>query len=53
MWLMSHQESGTSLVSSNGVVKPGIEPGTTGLQEVWFIPYTTATLDLFVVFKTH
>ena len=34
-------ETGHGLVSSNRLVKPGIEPATPGLQGKWFIHYTT------------
>ena len=43
-------------VSSDRLVKPGIEPATPGLQGKWFIHYTTAApfisllyLDLYVL----
>ena len=37
-------ESGPQLkVSSDRLVKPGIEPVTPGLQGKWFIHYTTAS----------
>ena len=37
-------ETGQRLkVSSDRLVKPGIEPATPGLQGKWFIHYTTAT----------
>ena len=36
-------ETGPRLkVSSDRMVKPGIEPATPGLQGKWFIHYTTA-----------
>ena len=35
---------GHDLVSSDRLVKPGIEPATPGLQGKWFIHYTTAAL---------
>ena len=42
-WLIAgHMEIGPGLqVSSDRLVKPGIEPVTPGLQGKWFIHYTT------------
>ena len=40
---VGHMETGAQLKdSSDRLVKPGIEPGTSGLQGKWFIHYTTA-----------
>ena len=43
-------ETGTQLkVSSDRLVKPGIEPATPGLQGKWFIHYTTAAPHLMII----
>ena len=48
--LKSHQQpyrDGPQLkVSSKRLVKPGMEPATTGLQGEWFIQYTTAATEI-------
>ena len=46
-----HIETGPRLnVSSDRLVKPGIEPATPGLQGKWFIHYTRLPL-LFTLIK--
>ena len=40
---------GHGLVSSDRLVKPGVEPASPGLQGKWFIHYTMAPSDMSVL----